>query len=369
MDIMILATLYKQNKDKVQVWTMEVLDDKYRSSEGFVDGVITTSEWTVAKPKNVGRTNETSGPQQALLEANAKITKKMSKSWFENVEDIEEERKFQPMLAHKYTEHAKKVKFPCLEQPKLDGMRCYIDKNGMWSRENKPILSAPHIFESLKLAFDKNPNLILDGELYNHEYHDNFDAIISLVRKTRPSEEDLEESKRMVEYHIYDALSSRDSKSDFKHRISVLAKVSMFKHLKLVDTTECFTQEELDDRYSKHLQNGYEGQMVRNNQPYEEKRSYNLQKRKEFVDSEFKIVDVLEGDGNRSGMLGRFVLDNEKGELFESSARGTYEKFREILTNKSNYIGKSATVRYQNLTPRGVPRFPVVVDIAREDHE
>jgi DNA ligase-1 len=366
---MVISTLYKANKDKVQVWTMEVLDDKYRSSEGFVDGTITTSEWTVAKPKNVGKSNETTGPQQALAEALAKVKKKIEKDWYEDINDIDEDSPFSPMLAHKYTDQKKKIKFPCLEQPKLDGMRCTIDKRGMWSRERKPIISAPHIFNALKDVFEEYPELILDGELYNHEYHDNFDAIISLVRKTRPTEDDLEESKKMVEYHVYDALSRRGCERTFEDRMFTMNTVIDIPHIKLVDTTTCYTQEELDDRYSIHLQNGYEGQMVRNNERYEEKRSYNLQKRKEFVDAEFKIVDVLEGEGNRSGMLGKFVLDNEKGELFESSARGTYEKFREILQNKESYVGKSATVRYQNLTPRGVPRFPVVVDIAREDYE
>jgi hypothetical protein len=34
-----------------------------------------------------------------------------------------------------------------------------------------------------------------------------------------------------------------------------------------------------------------------------------------------------------------------------------------LLKNKKNYIGEMATVRYQNMTPDGKPRFGVIVGI------
>ena len=70
------------------------------------------------------------------------------------------------MLAHDYTKRPQSNGY---SQPKLDGIRCVVDKNGMWTRAGKPINSCPHIFESLKKFIEDNPNMIIDGELYNHE--------------------------------------------------------------------------------------------------------------------------------------------------------------------------------------------------------
>jgi len=115
--------------------------------------------------------------------------------------------------------------------------------------------------------------------------------------------------------------------------------------------------------YAEYLKDGQEGQMIRINDVYENKRSKFLLKRKEFIDDEFRIVDISEGNGNRSGMFGRAHLITSSGIEFEANARGNVSFYEELLKNKSEYIGKMATVRYQNLTPDGKPRFGVIITI------
>jgi DNA ligase-1 len=360
------TTLYKQNKDKIQVWTIEVEQDKYRSIEGFEGGAMTESKWTVAKPKNVGKKNETTGSVQATAEAAAKVLKKKEKGYVESKDLLKDYvPPFSVMLAHEYGKHKSKVAYPIWSQPKLDGMRCYITVEGMFSRQGKPIISAPHVFESVRGLFERNPKLVLDGELYNHELKDDFNTIISLVKKAKPTPDDLELSRKQIQFHTYDCyLGDSDVEVDFEERYRKLVELCEdLQYVRLVDTVKCSDWDELDGEYGMYLLEGYEGQMIRSNVPYQQKRTTALLKRKEFVDDEFEIVDVLEGVGNRSGMFGKFVLKTKQGVSFESNSRGNEEYYKEILLNRENYIGKQATIRYQNLTPKGVPRFPVCVGI------
>jgi DNA ligase-1 len=241
--------------------------------------------------------------------------------------------------------------------------RCIITKNGMFSRNGKPIISAPHIFESIKHLFENDANLVFDGELYNHELKNDFNKIISLVKKTKPNSKDLEESKKVIQYYVYDLPSCNDKFSVRSKELNNIVNGLNNKYIVFVDTNLVNNQEELDKLYTKSLQDGYEGQMIRIDGGYENKRSKNLLKRKEFIDDEFKIIDIEEGVGNRSGMMGRLVLVDSNGKRFESNARGNEEYYKELLNNKIEYIGKMATIRYQNLTPDGIPRFPVCIAI------
>lgn len=367
-----LPTIYKRTSTgKVQEWTIEIDNDKYRTISGQRGGKSVTSEWTVCKGKNLGKANATSPAEQALKEAEAKRRLKLESEYRESVEDVDDLEFREPLLAKDYKEHTDKVVFPVWSQPKLDGVRCIVTKDGMFSRNGKPLPGAPHIFESLKPLFEENPNLELDGELYNHVLKADFDKLISLVRKQKPDQERLADSKRLVQYHIYDI---RDPEAGFADRLRRLQKliadnITTFEYCLLVETFLCNDQEELDEAYASWIEEGYEGQMIRiAGKGYEFKRSVNLLKRKEFIDQEFEILDIEEGTGNRSGMAGfmRFEID---GKPFKSNMRGGEEYYKELLTNKKNYIGKSATVRYQNLTPDGIPRFPVVTKVAREDYE
>ncbi len=140
-------------------------------------------------------------------------------------------------------------------------------------------------------------------------------------------------------------------------------------HCMLVVTYSCDNEDEVIGLYEKYVNDGYEGQMLRLNSMYENKRSKNLLKHKSFVDEEYTILDIVEGEGNRTGTAGYFVFETADGKPFKSNVKGTWEETAEMLKNKKKLIGKEATVKYFNLTPDGIPRFPYVININRNSYE
>lgn len=361
-----MNTIYKKTKaDKVQEWTVEVEGNKYRTISGQTDGLKVTSEWTVCKAKNSGKANATSDEEQALKEAQALRKKKLERGYYEDINLIDVAQYFEPMLAEKWEDRKDSIVYPIYSQPKLDGIRCIVKKDGMWSRSGKKIVSAPHIFEDLKEHFDFDPDFIFDGELYCDKLANDFNKIVSLVKKTKPTAEDLLESKNVIQYHIYDLPSH---KAPFVVRYLHLAKMRLPVSCVLVRTDLVSNEQEVEDLYGQYVQLNYEGQMLRTNSLYENKRSKNLLKHKTFTDEEYEILDICEGEGNRTGSVGYMVFERN-GERFKSNVKCTFEEGVEILQNRQKLIGKKATIKYFNLTPAGVPRFPYVINIDRESYE
>ena len=194
-----LPTIYKKTKTgKIQEWTIEVKGNKYRTISGHTDGEKIVNEWTDCDVKNAGRSNATTPEEQAIKEAEAKRKQKLEAGYFEDIKNIDKKQFFEPMLAHKYGDYD--IVFPLYSQPKLDGIRCIVTKDGMFSRNGKKIISAPHIRENLEGFFKKYPNAILDGELYCDKLANDFNKICSLVKRTKPTDEELEESAETIEY-------------------------------------------------------------------------------------------------------------------------------------------------------------------------
>jgi len=355
-----LPILYKRSTTgKIVEWCIEVEKNKYRTTSGFTDGEKVTSAWTVCAGKNLGKKNATTDEEQALAEAKAIHTKRKDLGSFENIKEIDTPVFFKPMLADDLYENIAKITYPVYSQPKLDGMRCIAKSDGLWSRNGKLIISAPHIFEDLKPFFDKDPDLILDGELYCDKLANNFNKIISLTRKSKPTKDDLMESKAFIQYHVYDLPSSN---KNFYDRYMDLVGLHLPKSCVLVATNAVNTPEEIKATYEKYMEAGYEGQIIRQDKPYENKRTKSLLKDKQFVDDEFTILGVEEGVGNMSGKVGKLYFKTKEGKPFDSPVNGDWDYLAELLKRK-DLIGKPATVRFFNYTPAGKPRFPKVIAI------
>ena len=352
-----LQTLYKRDTTgKIREWTIEYsgpVNPGIRTISGIKGGKLVTSEWNESFAKNVGRANATTAFEQAQKEAEAKWKLNLDKEYFRSIENIDKYDKFKPMLAHEYS---KNPVSEGISQPKLDGIRCIATKDGLFSRQGKVIISCPHIFEDLKRFFEAFPDQILDGELYNHELKNDFNKITSLVRKTKPTEEDLAESKELVQYWIYDQFDPHVPDCKFLARFLGFDYGSVYT----VPTKVCYNQKDLDDLYRRYTEVGYEGQMIRANEPYQNKRSKFLLKRKEFITEEFDVIEVLEGEGNWSGYAKHFRLELGDGREFKSGVRGNQKVLKKLLRQevKPNWV----TVRYFEKTPDGIPRFPVVID-------
>ena len=363
-----LNTLYKRDTaGRIREWTVEYgYDDDdnagTRTVSGLSDGKKVTSVWNITEAKNVGKVNATNAREQAVSEAQSLWDINVEKEYFENVADIDSYTKFKPMLAHDYTKRPQSSGY---SQPKLDGIRCIADKNGLWTRSGKEITSCPHIWAAIEPILRENPNMVFDGELYNHDLKEDFNKITSLVRKVKTTEADREEAAKLVQYHVYDCYDYNMPDAGFATRLLVLddeffEELTDSNVIKIVRARYTTTQQELDELYGEYLRDGYEGQMVRNNEPYEFKRSKHLLKRKEFITEEFRVVEVLEGSGNWAGYAKRFVLEMADGAQFGSNVRGSQEELRALL--HADEQPTWATCRYFELTPDGVPRFPVVID-------
>lgn len=356
-------TLYKTTTvGKVQQWQVEVDGNKFRTISGQKDGKLVTSNWTVCTGKNIGKANETSPEEQAQAEALALYTKKLGKDYYDNLSDITSAKIFIPMLAKNWEDYKDKIVYPVYSQPKLDGVRCNVFPDKMLSRNGKPFVSVPHILDSLEDVLKIHP--ILDGELYCDKYSSDFNAIISAVRQTKPTLEDLEIAKE-IKYHIYDLPCVSGT---FSERLAALETLTLPDTCVKVETTLVYNEQELMELYDKYLEAGYEGQIIRLDEPYENKRSKSLLKHKTFIDSEFEILGFNEGKGNRAGMAITATCLYE-GKEFYPTLKGGVDFYTEVWNNQERYLGKTATVKYFGLTPAGVPRFPNVVVIGRDDYE
>lgn len=369
-------------KNKVQVWNMEQKDEQYRTISGTKDGKKVTTEWSTATSKNIGKANETTAIQQATLEIESQYKKKLAQgNYKESIDDIDEDNYFEPMLAKKYEDHPVTQKMindgKVYSSVKIDGIRCIITNKGMFSRQGKPIISCPHIFEAVKFLFTasnekfEDSKMVIDGELYNHDLKEDFNEIISLTRQSKPTKDDLEKSAKKIQYHIYDFPMPLTYNNRFNNIRTLLKLDDKFKDtcIKFVEGTKVTSFDHLDELYTQYIQDGYEGQMVRiSEKGYENKRTSQLLKRKEFQTEEFEIVSINEGLGNRSGMAGSITYRMKDGRTFDSGIKGGVDHYISLLTNADRYIGGEGTVRFFNYTPANngngnMPRFPVTVAV------
>lgn len=358
---MINEILFKRDTTGgVRIWCLETSSERYRTISGTHGGNQATSGWNTATPKNVGRSNETTPVEQANIEVKAEYQKKLDRGYFRNINDIDKVIFTKPMLAQSWDDLKEKHE-KGFAQPKLDGIRCVARADGLWTRSGKKINSVPHIIKALAPIFAREPDLILDGELYNHDYRDDFNSITSAVRKDAPGD-----NMDIIQYHIYDQV---DTSLGFDDR--TLGNLgTMFYQvyspdlpdcLKLVETVKFKSLEQLDELYGRWLTEGYEGQMIRIDEPYETgKRSKTLLKRKDFLTEEFPVVVVEEGNGNWAGVAKKFRLKLPDGREFGAGVRGNKAKLKDLIQQKVHPTW--ATARFFTPTPDGIPRFPVVID-------
>ena len=393
-----MVTLYKRDKKgKVRAWTIEHDAVSYWTISGiYPDGKMTKTAPTFVEQKNVGKANETSLEQQVLNEVASKIQYQIDQGFIYDIPN--DEKRFEVSLANKYQDRIEKNKldFPYIVEPKLDGVRCYIKmvdgEIRMFSRKHKEFVACPHIKENefIKKFFEIYPDAILDGELYNHELKDDFNKIVSLVKKTKPKPEDLEESAKLVQYHCFDSYYPSEPQLLYLERKTRLLDIFeqngwVGHHLddvnkdsfylvgpgwvhyfiggwKLESANEAYNETLVEHYIEKTVERGYEGIMLKKDVPYFFGRSFDMLKYKKFFDKEFKIVDFEEGNGNLVGIAAAVICETEDGQTFKAGVMGTQDYARDLFSFKDLYKGKMATIVYQALTPMkdgkgGVPRF------------
>lgn len=375
----IFPKLYKLSKTgSVQEWEIKVVENDDSTTHivtthGQKDGKMQIERREV-EGKNTGRANETTSFQQGVQEARKKWEDKKKSGYQEDLTDVSNVTVL-PMLAKRYDEAGHKIEIPYIIQPKLDGMRALVFPVGaqvpgsshqvkIISRLGNSIDTVPHInAEIQKLGILKKGDY-LDGELYTTEYP--FEDLVGLL-KTGTVGEDKAAKLKHVKFHAFDYFNTSDPSMKFIDRFKKLK--SMVKNAKTIVLVETKIGKVLSDGIAnkvrdQYLKRGYEGVMFRNLKSVYavNKRSSDLIKHKKTLDAEFEIVDYEEGKG-RDKDTPIFWLKTAKGDKFKARPTGTLENRRKMFEQADKLVGKMATVEYQELSQKGIPRFPVLVKI------
>lgn len=265
-----------------------------------------------------------------------------------------------PMLAHKFDNSRVDWSKPVYIQPKLDGVRCLFTKDGAYSRTGKKFMNLAHIELALISFFKQNPDVVLDGELYNHKLKDDFEKIISLVRKQKPTADDRRDAQHLVQFHVYDYFDGVMYDS-YKTRMHQLVNSAIYDvQIKYVPAYLVDSYNYAREMHADFLKQGYEGSIIRLDGLYKHGRSYDLMKFKDFSDDEATIIGYEAGKGKRTGTLGKFfMMDDEGIEFGCPPGKGfTYKDLANILDNIHDYIGKRATFTFFERTKAGNYRHP-----------
>lgn len=386
---------------KGKIWIIRV-DDKGTQSEivirsGQVDldtlvrGKLVTNTAIVSVGKNIGKANETTHYTQALSEAQSKIDAQLRAGYDPDPKKAKASSSStlgsgakQPMLAHKYhptgaqksSKTLKQMKIDgkkIIVEPKLDGNRCPIKiMNGMavmYTRKGDVMpVQLEHITSELLDSFHRKgisedfSELEVDGELYCDPTVMSFNELNGLIKKQSANAQQIERRK-LIKFHIYDVMTD----DGYEERLKTVQKFAS-ENVQVIESKEIIaTDSNIQTELEKWLAEGYEGLMIRVlGKGYENKRSWQLVKVKIFSDEEFELVDV-EKDV-RGDWVGAFIMkmnvpskdrDGKPITTFKAGVSGlTQEDGRKIVKNKSQYIGKLATVEYFGLSEYNVPRFP-----------
>jgi len=272
-----------------------------------------------------------------------------------------------PMLAYPVSDKPINYEDKIFMQPKLDGVRCVIQAEKLpfdmgydvvaYSRTGKQWKNIDHILFNLKPWFALNPNVILDGELYNHSLKDNFEKIISLVRKTKPTDEDRLEAAQYTEFHCYDII---DETKTFFERSKFITQVVPRNHtIKHVPTMLVPTESQAKVNHARNLDSGYEGSILRTNDVYKCGRSWNLRKFKDFHDAEATLIAWVEGKGKRKGTVGKFMAVDADGNEFGMPVMDKFDYLQKNFRKMRNWVGKTATFTYFERTKANSYRHPL----------
>lgn len=376
--------LYGVDKNKkIKQWNIKVTKyDNYSEliySYGYNTGKKVECRQTISKGKNIGKKNETTHFEQAILEAQSKWDKKQDidkyqidiiesndtdvKNIKSNTIGSEVTHTLLPMLAQDYKKHMKKITFPCFIQPKLDGYRMIYNSvsKTVTTRTGKDfkILYETELYKELiKIPYS------LDGELYVHDKTFVFENY-GILRKTKNLTKNDHELLNRIEYHVYDI---PDEKLSYNERKQILESLNFISKIKLVNTIKCDEKKEIDNHHEIFVKDGYEGSIVRNsNALYKCKyRSYDLLKYKDFDDGEYKIIGFTsEKDTSvnkeTNGLLVVWICNTTDNKKFNVRPKGTEEERKELYKNADTYINQMLWVKYFGLTENGIPRFPTTV--------
>lgn len=353
-----MLKLYKQDsKGRMRIWTGWTIFNEYFLATGLIDGKMNESKPVACTAKNVGRSNQTSPEQQAVLELESKYKKKLDEGYFETEAEAAATKTILPMLAYKYEPHRVNwEKDGAYVSRKLDGHRmlAHCSENGveLITRKGKKYTTLSHIEEDLKDVYSTYGECWLDGEVYVHGQ--TFQENTKLIKKYRHGETD------SLTYQVYDIVLDDKDVSEREAELKTIFTLNTFNSVNHVIQYLVNSEDEMREKFAEFIADGYEGVMIKvPNFEYQiDKRSNGLLKYKEFMDAEYEVVDIVPAPKRTTH--GVVVLKHTDGREFQANLKDNWEAREELLTNKNAYIGKWATIVYFEETDSGLPRFPVL---------
>jgi len=366
-----LPTLYSRTSTgATQTWSIEIDQNRYRVTSGFIDGKRVVNAWTECEGKNLGRANETTPHEQALSEAQSKFDKRAKTGYTTDIKKIDKCMSYvEPMLAKNLKDRLSKIdwKRGVLVQNKFNGARCVATWDGervlLKSRKGELYVSVPHINKDLEKFFIKYPEAVLDGELFSNDLRQKLNELMSLIRRSKNvTAEELNNSEQIVQYFTYDGYDMTDSTSQevaYEIRKSWIDEnlPKFSKYYRKVETTLVHSMKEVDEIFGKYVADGQEGVIVRlTGSAYENKRSATLLKYKPVEDAEATIVGIQEGKGNWAG-TGKVIALKWNDMTFDATFKGTWDQAAQFLKEKKNWIGKEVKFQYNGITGLGCPNY------------
>lgn len=348
------APLYKLAKSgKLTYWEIWTRGNEIHSKSGFDEGKMQEHFDIVANGKNIGKANATTPAEQAYKEAQSKWQKKVNAGYHHDYYAAQRGenvnlKSYTPMKAHTYNDQWKKIVYPCFVQPKLDGLRAARDK-WFYSYYRKPFPLIKHIEDDMNMHGIECARF--DGELYCHEYKKDFEKIVSMIKRGKTDHPDI----LKLQYHVFDIRAP----GPYGLRFSQLKRYKDTMYVKFVPSYIVYSHDEMMTVYEDFLEQGYEGLMLRNYHGlYEEDaRSYDLQKHKEFVESEFPIIGIEEGRGKLMGHVGKFVCSH-KGNDFRVTLNCKRPFLKQCFIDHTIWEDMWMTVRHQGYTRKNnLPRI------------
>ncbi len=341
-------------------------------THGLIEGKK-QSKTTVAKPKNVGRSNETTAEQQAILEAQSKWQHQLDRGYFQTKEEALGAVETAPMKAQDFKDQSHKIQYPVYLNPKLDGNRLLLTSDMTGMSKSGLDLNVPKHWER-GLQFLKDFGFLrdgLDGEVYaglKSEGGLSLQEIVSAFRKEN-------ENTHKLRYFVYDipmagTFEQRAQRlAELHDRITRWEAEGIFIPIQVVWTGVANTPEEADIVYEHFVELGYEGMMYRNAKGLYEfgKRSYDLQKRKPRATDEAKVLSVRI-DKNNNGVL---TCELETGVTFDCLMRKDSHltiNYR-LYENAQQLIGKYIQFEMECLSDSGVPTKPVGISLREVNPE
>ena len=293
--------------------------------------------------------------EQAFLQAQSFYNKRLDSGDTPDKESLDEQV-ILPMLAHSWEKRGNpEAAYDC--QPKLDGVRAMFNsERGFITRKGKKITSVPHLKNT-----HVSKDTWLDGELYTTKLK--FEQLSGAVRRITPGE-----GAELIEFHVFDCFLANSPDATWRQRHRYLETLTWGGGFKLVPTLKNVKGDKVERLVDEYIKYSYEGLIARNPQGTYclNERSASLLKHKRFHDQEYLVVGALEGKGRDVGTV-IWECTTSQGSRFTVRPEGTQEYRRDLWENWRDHVGKKLTVRYQELTQSGVPRFPV--GVALRDYE